>query len=344
MIEHDLRDDSLTYTHRLSSVLNRIRVRFTEYRRILAGRVARRRRRVAGSRRLGKLGVLLALLLMATLSSIAMVASPFPPLQPHLINGENSLKAVLIDSLSLTDPDPLFISNVTHSLSVAGYTVDYYGPSHVTVDLFRNLALQNYKIVIIRSHTATVQGIPTSLSIVTSEPYSNLKYAYQQLIGQVAPAIVRPGNTFFAITPAFIRDAIQGSLRDALVVQMGCGTLTGNREIAMAFIGKGASAFVGWNNTVSSWYTDLATQKFVSSLEHGQTVPEAVVSAGGPDPVYGGNLGSLEPPATAQDQFNIRMTTILGSMIILSVTLLAAGKLFRADKVQSRSKKRIQTS
>jgi hypothetical protein len=260
-----------------------------------------------------------------------------------LINGDNSLKAVLIDSLSLTDPDPLFISNVTHSLSVAGYLVDYYGPSQVTVDLFRNIALQNYRIVIIRGHTATVQGIPTSLSIVTTEPYSSLKHVYEQLIGQVAPAIVRPGNTFFAITPAFIRDAIKGNLRDTLVVQMGCGTLSGNRDIATAFIDKGAYAYVGWNDTVSSWYTDFATQKFVASLEHGHAVSEAVASAGGPDPVNGGRLGFLDAPGTSQDQFNIRMTTILGTMIILSASLLAVGKLIKDDKVRE-FKKRIQTA
>jgi hypothetical protein len=344
VIEYDLRDDSLTYTHRLRSVLNRIRSGFTEYRRVLAVRVAGRKRHDAGSRRLGKVGVLLALLLTATLSSIAMVTSPFPALQPHLINGENSLKAVLIDSLSLTDPDPPFISNVTRSLSAAGYAVDYYGPSQVTVDLFRNIALQNYQIVIIRGHTATVQGIPTSLSLVTAEPYSSLKHVYEQLIGQVAPAIVRPGNTFFAITPAFIRDAIKSNLRDTLVVQMGCGTLSGTRDIATAFIDKGASSFVGWNNTVSSWYTDFATQKFVASLEQGQTVSEAVTSAGGPDPVNGGRLGFLDAPATSQDQFNVRMTTILGTMIILSISLLVVGRLVRDDWARKSFKKRIQTA
>jgi len=342
--EHGYRDDSLTNMQRLRCVPNRLLARLTQFRHAVATRMAKRRRRVAESRRLGKLGVLLALLLMATLSSLAMVVSPFPALQPHLITGESSLKAVLIDSLSLTDPDPLFISNVTHSLSVAGYSVDYYGPSQVTVDLFRNIALQNYRIVIIRGHTATYQGIPTSLSIVTSESYSSLKHVYEQLIGQVAPAIVRPGNTFFAITPAFIRDAIKGNLRDTLVVQMGCGTLTGNRDIANAFIDKGASAFVGWNNTVSSWYTDFATQKFVASLEHGQTVAEAVVSADGLDPVYGGKLAFLDSAATMQDQFNIRMTTILGSMIILSVSLLVIGRLVRDDRVRTSFKKRIQTA
>jgi hypothetical protein len=281
---------------------------------------------------------------MVTLSSFAMTVSPFPSPQPHLNTGGNSLKAVLIDSLSLTDPDPLFISNVTRSLFVAGYTLDYYGPSQVTVDLFRNLALQDYRVVIIRGHTATFQGIPTSLAIVTSEPYSNLKHVYEQLIGQVAPAIVRPGNTFFAITPAFIRDAMKGSLRNTLVVQMGCGTLTGNRDIATAFIEKGASAFIGWNNTVSSWYTDLTTQKFVSSLAHGHTVTDAVNSAGGPDPVNGGKLGFLDTAATSQAQFNIRITAILGSMILVSVTLLVARKLVRDDRTQTSYKKRIHTS
>jgi hypothetical protein len=334
----------LTDTHRRKSVLDRLLAEFIEYRRNRATRKANTRRAVHRSRRLGKLSVLLSLLLLAALSSVAMIVSPFPALQPHLNTGGNSLKAALIDSLSLTDPDPLFISNVTHSLSAAGYAVDYYGPSQVTVDLFRNIALQDYRIVILRGHTATYQGIPTSLTIVTAEPYSNMKHLYEQLIGQVAPAIVRPGNTFFAITPAFIRDAMKGNLRDTLIVQMGCGTLTGNRDIATAFIAKGASAFVGWNNTVGSWYTDLATQRFVSSLERGHTIQEAVANAGGPDPVYGGNLGFLDTAATSQAQLSIRMTTILGSMIILSISLLVVARLVRDDREKTSFRKRIRTA
>jgi hypothetical protein len=261
--------------------------------------------------------------------SLGMVSSPFQALQPLLSNGGSLQKAALIDSLSFTDPDPFFISNVTRTLSAAGYSVDYYGPSRVTVALFRNLAFQNYKLIIIRSHTATTWGIPTSLSIVTSEPYSSLKYAYQQLIGQVAPAVVRPGNSFFAITPSFIRDAISGNLRDTLVVQMGCGTLSGNREIATAFIDKGARGFIGWSDTVSSWYTDLAIQKFVGVLVHGHPIADAVTSAGGPDPVFGGRLGFLEAPDTSGAQLSLRMTSVLGSLIFLSAILLVTWRLFR---------------
>ena len=321
-------------------MLDRLLAEFIEYRRNRATRRAVEKRAVARSHRLGRQGIFVVLLLAVTLSSFAMAASPFPAPQPHLSPGGNFQKAALIDSLSLTDPDPVFISNVTRSLFVAGYAVEYYDPSQVTVDLFRNLALQDYSIVIIRGHTATFQGIPTSLTIVTSEPYSSLKHIYEQLIGQVAPAIVRPGNTFFAITPAFIRDAMKGSLRGTLIVQMGCGTLTGNRDIATAFMERGASAFIGWNNTVSSWYTDLTTQKFVSSLTHGHTVTDAVNAAGGPDPVNGGNLGFIDTAATSQAQFETRMTAILGSTIILSATLLAAGWLIRDDKVRMRLKKR----
>jgi hypothetical protein len=266
---------------------------------------------------------------MVVLSSLGLIASP--PLPVHLLlhTNQSSPRAVLIDSLSLTDPDPPFVWNVTHSLSVAGYSVDYYGPSQVTVSLFRNLALQNYKLVIIRSHTATYQGVPTGLSIVTSEPYSKSKYVYEQLVGQVAPATVRPGNTFFSITPAFVRSAITGGFQDAIVIQMGCSALLGNHDIATAFIDKGASAFIGWDNLVSSWYTDVSTQNVVSSIVHGHTVGEAVSSAGGPDPGYGGQLGFLDAGSTSQARFNGQLTTVFGWIALFSVTLLVSRRLVR---------------
>jgi hypothetical protein len=182
-------------------------------------------RRMAASLRLGRRRLLVALVLSVSLLGFVITAWPPQSLHSLFQTGQISSKAALIDSLSLSDPDPSFVWNVTRSLSSVGITVDYYGPSQVTVGLFRNLPSQGYRMLIIRSHTATFFGVPTSLSIVTSEPYTKSRYVYEQLVGQVAPAVVRPGNTYFAITPSFVRDAMQGNFWGTVVIQMGCSTL-----------------------------------------------------------------------------------------------------------------------
>jgi hypothetical protein len=245
---------------------------------------------------------------------------------------QNIPRAALIDPLSLTDSDPSFLWNVTHTLNLAGYAVDYYPPSQVTVALFRDLPFQGYRIVIIRSHTAIFYGIPTSISIVTSEVYDKSKYIYEQLVGQVAPAVVRPGNTFFAITPSFVRDAMQGNFGGAVVVEMGCSSLQGNHYIATAFINKGVSNFVGWDDAVGSRYTDGVTQNFVSSLAHGHTVGDAVGSAGGPDPTYTGRLSFLNVALAGREQFGDQLITFSEFAILLSITLVVTWRVVRGTR------------
>ncbi len=273
--------------------------------------------------------MLVVFLLIIALSGFTIGAWPSQTLHSLIQLGQGSRRAALLDSLSLTDPDPSFIWNVTRTLYSAGYTVDYYGPREVTVALFRNLPFQDYRIVIIRSHTAIFYGIPTSISIVTSENYTESRYVYEQLVGQVAPAIVRPGNTYFAITPGFVRDAMQGNFRGAILVEMGCSSLQGDHYIATAFVNKGVSNFVGWDNAVGSRYTDGATQNFVSSLAHGETVQEAVGNAGGPDPTYHGRLSSLDTALSAREQFGSQLVTLSVFAILLSVTLLVTRRVIR---------------
>src|SRR5439155_1437883 len=53
--------------------------------------------------------------------------------------GPSGLRAVLIDGLSVSYPDPSFTNNVTKTLSSVGYTVDYNGPDKFTVDTLANL-------------------------------------------------------------------------------------------------------------------------------------------------------------------------------------------------------------
>jgi hypothetical protein len=243
----------------------------------------------------------------------------------HWRLGQENHRAILIDSLSATDPDPIFISNVNQTLSSAGYMLDYYGPSQVTVDLFRSLPLMGYSMVIIRTHTATGSLEPQGQNIVTHQPYTTSKYSAEQLANLVTAAIVRPGDTFFAITPNFISDEDLGvgGFHGALIIQMGCSTLQDRPDLATAFLGRGASAFVGWTGLVSSYYTDVATESFLSSLMHGNSLQQAVAGASQPDPDFGGQLAYIQPSSVSQqlliDQF---ATTVVWALILIPCLLL----------------------
>ncbi|HWY27663.1 MAG TPA: hypothetical protein VNW25_00235 [Candidatus Sulfotelmatobacter sp.] len=294
------------------------------------------KRTVTRSHRLEKHVMLVAFLLIIAVSGFTVAVWPSQTLHSLIQMSQDTRKAALLDSLSLTDPDPSFIWNVTRTLHNSGYTVDYYGPHQVTVALFRSLPFHDYRIVIIRSHTAIFYGIPTSVSIVTSENYTESRYVYEQLVGQVAPAIVRPGNTYFAITPSFVRDAMQGNFRGTILVEMGCSSLQGDHYIATAFVSKGVSNFVGWDNAVGSRYTDGATQNFVSSLAGGKTLEEAIGSAGGPDPTYHGRLSYLDTALSGREQFGSPLITFSVFAILLSVTLLVTRRVIGGTRSRLR--------
>jgi len=63
--------------------------------------------------------------------------------------------------------------------------------------------------------------------------------------------------------------------------------------LAKAFLDKGAGAYIGWNNTVTTSHTDSTFEKLVSLLVNDDPVRAAVqevMSTFGPDPVSGAQL------------------------------------------------------
>ena len=267
-----------------------------------------------------------ALLLLFALFVALIVFWPYQQGAGQWRPGGAAHRAALIDTLSQTDPDPFFITNVTQTLSSAGYSVDYYGPSQVTVDLFRNLPLMGYSVLMFRTHTATGPSAPPGQNIVTHQPYTTSQYSLEQLANLVTEALVRPGDRFFAITPSFItREAAGvGGFQGALIIQMGCSTLQSRPALATAFFERGASAFVGWNGVVSSYYTDVRTEGFLSSLMHGKTVQQAVASSSAPDPDWGGQLTYLDPSSVSQQLLIDHVAVVVVWALILIPGLLLA--------------------
>ena len=159
--------------------------------------------------------------------------------------GPNGLRAVLIDGLSVSYPNPSFTNNVTKTLSSAGYSVDYIGPDKFTVDTLANLPSQGYGLVIIRAHTA-------HSAIITSEPYTDSKYVFEQLSGSVSPATIGTTVEYFAVAAQFISSESHGRFQNSIIVLMGCGDPGDRETFAGAFADKGAGYLIGFDNSVSA--------------------------------------------------------------------------------------------
>jgi len=199
--------------------------------------------------------------------------------------------AALIDEVSAFIPDPAFINQTTSLLTSAGYKVDYYPPSSVTIDLLKRLPSMEYGIVVLRNHSTGFQG--DVISLVTSEPYTQDEYAFEQLTDQIVPVELGVANaTYFGITPLFVRDSMQGFFQDSIIVMMGCTGLT-NSEMSQAFVSRGAQVYVSWDQVVQAYRTDVSTTIFWQWMTSGHSVRDSTLAAtrdGPADPVYKSHL------------------------------------------------------
>jgi hypothetical protein len=249
-------------------------------------------------------------LLFATLGGAAIVAIvAVAGIAALLLSGGGSngdvetdgqLKAVIVDQLQLTQPDPDFVSKARDTLGKAGYSVDYIPGENVTVDTYRTLASRDYDLIILRSHaglTVEVDEVthePTNqpyVSMFTNEKFEDNKYPDQ--LNNLGKATYDDGSGgFFGIGPNFIR-SMPGNFKGATVILMGCDGLHSD-VTGQAFLDHGASAFVSWTDKVSGPHTDEATNVL---LEHyvteGMPIKAAVSQTAnevGPDPAYAGAL------------------------------------------------------
>ncbi len=222
--------------------------------------------------------------------------------------GEESAgpKAVIVNQLSLTQPNPDFVSSARTLLSEAGYLVDYFAGEQVTVDLYRSLPQRDYDMIILRVHAGITTEVDASsgerteteyVSLFTGEPYTPGKYPDEELNRLGRARYYEDADPLFGIGPDFVTDSMEGRFNDTLIVMMGCDGLRSQRT-AQAFLDKGAQAFVSWTQPVSASHTDAATQRLLERLLiEGQPTSEAVRQTAaelGPDPAYEGELRVLE--------------------------------------------------
>lgn len=213
--------------------------------------------------------------------------------------------AVIVDQLSLTQPNPDFVSRGRDLLEGAGYRVDYFPGDQVTVDFYRTLPTRGYDLIILRAHAGITTEVDLSsgerketeyVSLFTGEPYSPEKYAPEQL-DRLGKAVYYEGAPpLFGIGPRFVEESMDGGFEGALIIMMGCDGLRSQRT-GEAFLHKGASAFVSWSQPVTAGHTDAATERLLEHLlRDGLSTADAVsrtASEVGPDPSYGAELRML---------------------------------------------------
>jgi hypothetical protein len=181
-------------------------------------------------------------------------------------------------------------------ISNAGYKVDLFRGTNVTVDLFRNIG--GYKILILRLHSAI--HTDEFLYIFSGEKYTESKYVNEQLTGAV-----RKGYTFNeSETPYFVLNAVflgnnnPIGLNGTTIIMTGCnGTAT--PYVIQRFFERGAKAYVSWDGYVGLSHSDEATLRLVRAMYSEGLSPkeavEKVMREVGPDPFYKSQLECYLP-------------------------------------------------
>lgn len=203
-------------------------------------------------------------------------------------------KAAILDQLSLTEPNQTLIQATTEILQSAGFTVDYYAPENVTVDLYRSLPAKDYGLIIFRVHSAGGVEGDEPLYLFTSEPYVEGKYTWEYVSGLVVCVGTSEEPPFyFGISPQFVRHSMEGEFQNTIMLMMTCSALT-YENMAEAFVERGASVCVGWNGLVQADHNDRATTALLRGLtDERLTIKQAVaqtMSQVGLDPEYQSKL------------------------------------------------------
>jgi len=192
-------------------------------------------------------------------------------------------KAAIIDQLSssyLTNSsryvNQTFINETRTLLSTYFPEVDYYS-DNATVDNYKSLPSDGYKLIIWRAHSAIdLSGM--FIAISTSENNGTSDYP-QYSNGELTLCDIKPDPTmYFAITPKFITEVMSGRFDDTVIILMTCNGLEGRyTKTAEALEEKGAKAIISWDNWIEASNNDGATALLLNYLiNENNTIQQAV--------------------------------------------------------------------
>jgi hypothetical protein len=228
-------------------------------------------------------------------------------------------KAVIVDQLSLRDPNPEFIVAATEILESFGFTVDVWQGLDITVDFYHKLPSMGYRFVLLRVHSGTLvsqEGDAVTVSnttyLFTTENYTTTKYVGDQLADRVSNALMEENTPLvFAVNSEFMRRA-DGQFNGSFILAMGCESFKYN-DMPAAFLEKGAAVYIGWSDVVTLEYVDRATLDLLNNLfTANMTLSEGITTTLnrlGYDPYFGSHL-KCAPSASA----NRTMVDILGQL------------------------------
>jgi hypothetical protein len=209
-------------------------------------------------------------------------------------------KAAIIDQLYLREPNPAFILEATNLLKSAGFEVDLWQGSQITVDFYRNLPSMGYRFILMRVHSGSLieikNGQATEMPdtyLFTAENYTTSRYVTDQLTNKVSYAVMEENSpNVFAVNSEFIRDA-RGTFDKTVILAMGCES-SRNIDLEQAFIAKGASVYIGWSDVVTLDHVDKVTLDLMKNFcTGGMTISQGIsqtMASLGHDPYYNSYL------------------------------------------------------
>lgn len=212
-------------------------------------------------------------------------------------NSSVEAKAAIVDQLYSLEPNQAFIDQMTQVLEAGGFKVDVYQGEQVSVKFYRELPRYGYKLIIFRTHSGILQEEQDSQVVMmqttylfTDEGYNETKYVLEQLTDQMVWAkMTEDYPIVFAINSKFVTESMDGKFDNTAIIMMGCST-TYQSDMAIAFVVKGASTYIGWDASVSLDYVDGATINLIQRLLlDNLTVEEAVaatIDEKGRDPFF----------------------------------------------------------
>jgi hypothetical protein len=208
---------------------------------------------------------------------------------------DSSLKAALIDGLYTTHPNDEFTRSLTESLEEAGFEVDVFQGTEVTVNFLKSVP-NGYKIIILRMHSALHDD---QLYLFTAEPYSVGKYTQEQQFQIVKEAYAtEESQPVFAVNWGFIKRCMTGKFNDTLVIAMGCDA-TRDPVIIEEFMNQGAVGYISWNGPILISHSDVAILHLIEGLYLEKLPVEEAIEVTnnqvGADPEWGAVLEYYPP-------------------------------------------------
>lgn len=240
--------------------------------------------------------VFIALLIFVCFLIFLFPFSNKPSQNPNHTDG--SLKAAIVDHLSISQPNKTFVETSMATLNTAGFEVHYFARENVTVDFYRNLPSYDFDLIIFRVHSTgecSAENAPAWVVFFTGEPYSETTHFNEQMASQVVRVrfVGEQSDRYFGITPLFVKDCMNGRFSDTVIIAMGCDGLK-HTSMADAFVQKGAKVYIGWDGDVFAHHTDLATTHLLQCLiKNRLTIAQAIAETNnkvGPDPSFNSKL------------------------------------------------------